>query len=257
MFVSNDILSNNGTFRAFFFLYKFIQGEKMKQSGKMASIQVKEHEHIRNVSALTVAEPPLIYFILKRCIDIIIALVSIILLLPVFCVIAFCIKIDDHGPVLHFREIVGSHGKHFWALKFRTMIINADTYLQQHPHLMNSYLQNMKLERDPRITRVGSFLRKTSIDELPQLFNVLFGQMSLVGPRIIHPSELSRYGVSAQKRLSVKPGLTGLWQISGRQHVSYEDRIVLDMYYIDHRSLLFDLLILVRTLKVFIIHTGA
>jgi lipopolysaccharide/colanic/teichoic acid biosynthesis glycosyltransferase len=137
------------------------------------------------------------------------------------------------------------------------MITNADAYLQLHPQLMHTYLQNMKLEQDPRITRVGRFLRKTSLDELPQLFNVLVGQMSLVGPRIIHPSELSRYGVYAPKRLSVKPGLTGLWQISGRQHIAYEERIVLDMYYIDHRSILFDLLIIVRTLKVLVIHTGA
>src|SRR5262249_4180994 len=156
-------------------------------------------------------------------------------------VIALCIKIDDRGPVLHFREIVGMHGKRFRPLKFRTMIPNADSYLQEHPQLMQVYCQNMKLERDPRVTRIGRFLRKTSIDELPQLLNVLMGQMSLVGPRIIHPSELSRYGVCAPKRLSVKPGLTGLWQVSGRQHFSYEERVVLDMYYIDHRSILFDL----------------
>jgi lipopolysaccharide/colanic/teichoic acid biosynthesis glycosyltransferase len=180
-----------------------------------------------------------------------------VLLLPVFCIIALCIRIDDGGPVFHFREIIGFQGKRFRALKFRTMISNADAYLQLHPQLMKTYLQNMKLEQDPRVTRVGRFLRKTSLDELPQLFNILIGQMSLVGPRIIHPSELSRYGVYASKRLSVKPGLTGLWQISGRQHVSYEERVVLDMYYIDHRSILFDLLIIMKTLKVFIVHTGA
>jgi lipopolysaccharide/colanic/teichoic acid biosynthesis glycosyltransferase len=229
----------------------------MKQSGKMASIQVKGHESPQDASALIIVEPSLTYLTVKRCMDVVVARVCIVLLLPIFCIIAVCIKIDDHGPILHFREIVGSQGKRFWALKFRTMIINADVYLQQHPQLMKNYLQNMKLERDPRITRVGHFLRKTSLDELPQLFNILLGQMSLVGPRIIHPSELPRYGVYGRKRLSVKPGLTGLWQISGRQHVSYEERIVLDMYYIDHRSILFDLLILVKTLKVFIIHTGA
>jgi exopolysaccharide production protein ExoY len=229
----------------------------MKQFGKMASVQVKEHERVQDAGTLVIVASPLTYLVAKRCVDVLIALVCIVLLLPIFCLIALCIKIDDHGPVFHFREIVGSHGKRFWALKFRTMITNADVYLQQHPQLMNNYLQNMKLEQDPRITRVGRLLRRTSLDELPQLFNILIGQMSLVGPRIIHPSELSRYGVYARKRLSVKPGLTGLWQISGRQHVSYEERIVLDMYYIDHRSMLFDLVIMVKTLRVFIIHTGA
>jgi exopolysaccharide production protein ExoY len=229
----------------------------MKQTGKMASVQVEEHEVARDMSAQTIVEPSLSYLVMKRCIDIQIALVAIVLLLPVFCIIALCITIDDRGPIFHFREIVGSNGKRFWALKFRTMIPNADAYLQMHPQLMSTYSQNMKLEKDPRITRVGRFLRKTSIDELPQIFNILIGQMSLVGPRIIHPSELSRYGAYAPKRLSVKPGLTGLWQISGRQQVSYEERIVLDMYYIDHRSIVLDLVIMVKTLKVFVVHTGA
>ena len=229
----------------------------MKQISEIVPVQVKEREVAQDASALIIVELSPMYLVVKRCLDILIALTGIVLLLPIFCIIALCIRIDDHGPVLHFREIVGSQGKRFWALKFRTMIPDADAYLQLHPQLMRTYLQNMKLERDPRITRVGRFLRKTSLDELPQLFNILIGQMSLVGPRIIHPSELSRYGIYASKRLSVKPGLTGLWQISGRQHVSYEDRIVLDMYYIDHCSILFDLLVLVKTLKVFVVHTGA
>jgi exopolysaccharide production protein ExoY len=139
------------------------------------------------------------------------------------------------------------------------MIVDADIYLAKHPELMQKFKQNMKLtqEQDPRITRVGRFLRKTSLDELPQLFNVLVGQMSLVGPRMIHPSELARYGEYGPKRLSVKPGITGLWQISGRQHISYDERVQLDMQYIDTRSFIVDLVILVKTLKVFIVHTGA
>jgi lipopolysaccharide/colanic/teichoic acid biosynthesis glycosyltransferase len=229
----------------------------MRQTGKMMPVQVKERKVTRDVGALIIVEPSSVYLLVKRCIDILFASIGILLLLPVFGIIALCIKIDDHGPVFHFREIVGLHGRRFWALKFRTMIPNADAYLQLHPELMGVYLQNMKLERDPRITRMGRFLRKTSLDELPQLFNILIGQMSLVGPRIIHPSELSRYGIYASKRLAVKPGLTGLWQISGRQHISYEERVVFDMYYIDHRSILFDLVIIVKTLKVFVIHTGA
>lgn len=201
--------------------------------------------------------PSLFYFIFKQFLDITLAFIGIIVLLPVLLIIALCIKLDDGGPILHFREIIGKSGRRFFALKFRTMIPNADTYLAKHPELLKKFQQNMKLEHDPRVTRMGKFLRKTSLDELPQLFNVLVGQMSLVGPRIIHPSELPRYGEYAQKRLSVKPGITGLWQISGRQHISYDERVQLDMRYIDNRSFFVDLAILVKTLKVFVVHTGA
>ncbi len=198
-----------------------------------------------------------LYLVSKQLFDFVMSLVGIILLLPVFFIIALYIKLDDGGPVLHFREIIGQHGRRFFALKFRTMIPDADAYLAQHPELMRKYQQNMKLKHDPRITHAGKFLRKTSLDELPQLLNVLVGQMSLVGPRIIHPSELPRYGEYAPKRLSVKPGITGLWQVSKRQHVSYDERVQLDMHYIDTRTFVFDLAILVKTLKVFIVHTGA
>ncbi len=209
------------------------------------------------VSTDLVWNVPLSYAILKRCIDIVLASLGIIILLPLFLLIAFYIKLEDRGPIFHFREIVGFNGRHFHAFKFRTMIVDADAYLQNRPELLRIFQQNMKLEQDPRITRVGGILRKTSVDELPQLFNVLLGQMSLVGPRMIHPSELSRYGIYAEKRLSVKPGITGLWQISGRQNASYKERIVLDMRYIDERSILLDILILIKTFKVFVVHTGA
>ncbi len=196
------------------------------------------------------------YYFIKRFLDIVLALIGIVILSPIFLLIAIRIKLDDGGAILHFREIIGLHGYHFYALKFRTMILDADDYLTKHPDLLRKYRQNMKLANDPRITRVGRLLRTTSLDELPQLFNVLRGEMSLIGPRIIHPSELPRYGHYANKRLQVKPGISGLWQISGRQHISYDERVALDMYYIDHRSTLYDLTILIRTLKVFIIHTG-
>src|SRR5437868_6370092 len=210
-----------------------------------------------SMSTSIVHEPSLFYCILKRLTDIILSALGILILIPVFLGIMVCIKLDDGGKIFHLREIIGRHGRRFYALKFRTMIPNADEYLAKHPELMRKYQQNMKLERDPRITRVGRFLRKTSLDELPQLFNVLVGQMSLVGPRIIHPSELPRYGEWAYKRLHVRPGITGLWQISGRQHISYDERVLFDMRYIDSRSCLTDLAILLKTLKVFIIHTGA
>jgi lipopolysaccharide/colanic/teichoic acid biosynthesis glycosyltransferase len=180
-----------------------------------------------------------------------------VLCMPLFLIIALIVKLEDGGAVVHRREIIGFHGQRFFALKFRTMILNADSYLAQHPELLQEYQKNMKLQNDPRVTRAGKLLRKTSLDELPQLFNILVGQMSLVGPRIIHPSELPRYGPFGEKRLQVKPGLTGLWPISARQHVSYDVRVALDMQYIDTRSLWLDLVIFVKTLKVFIVHTGA
>jgi undecaprenyl-phosphate galactose phosphotransferase len=209
------------------------------------------------ISTTIVREPALTYHFVKRIIDLVLSFFGILALIPVFLVIAICIKLDDGGPILHFREIIGQNGRRFFALKFRTMRPDADEYLAKRPKLMRKFQQNMKLERDPRITNVGRFLRKTSLDELPQLFNVLVGQMSLVGPRIIHPSELPRYGEYAQKRLSARPGITGLWQISGRQHISYDERVLLDMRYIDNRTVVVDLAILVKTLKVFIVHTGA
>jgi exopolysaccharide production protein ExoY len=209
------------------------------------------------ISVLPVHEPSRLYVASKRLLDIVLSLFGIIVLFPVFILIAVYIKCGDGGSVFHFREIIGRHGERFYALKFRTMIPDADAYLAKHPELMQKYQQNMKLVRDPRITHTGKFLRKTSLDELPQLFNVLLGQMSLVGPRIIHPSELPRYGEYGLKRLSVRPGITGLWQISGRQHISYDERIRLDMQYIDTRSFIVDLVILMKTLRVFIIHTGA
>ena len=203
-----------------------------------------------------VYKPPQLYFLSKRCLDISLSILGIIALMPVFLLIALCIKLDDGGSVLFFREIIGEKGRRFHALKFRTMIPDADLYLAERPELLRQFQKNMKLMHDPRVTRMGKFLRKTSMDELPQLFNVLIGQMSLVGPRIIHPSEVTRFGQYAQKRLSVKPGITGLWQISGRQHICYDERVQLDMHYIDTRSFILDLVILIKTLKVIVVQTG-
>lgn len=228
-----------------------------KRSEEVSTSQIKADLHTGVISTTIVHEPSMLYYALKRFVDIILAVFGIVVLAPIFLFIAICIKCDDGGSILHFREIIGMHGRRFYALKFRTMRTDADEYLAKHPELMRKYQQNMKLDKDPRITRVGQFLRKTSVDELPQLFNVLVGQMSLVGPRIIHPSELPRYGEYAEKRLLVKPGITGLWQISGRQHISYDERVLLDMRYIDNRSSIVDFTILMKTLKVFIVHTGA
>lgn len=197
-----------------------------------------------------------LYSVLKRLLDIVLATVGIVVLMPVLLAIAVCIKLEDKGNILYFREMVGLHGRSFTILKFRTMIPNADTYLDQHPELKLEYEKNMKLQDDPRITRSGRFLRKLYLDELPQLFNVLVGQMSLVGPRAIHEREQVLYGAYAEKRHTVKPGMTGLWQINPDRYRCYEERISLDMQYIDTRSFFLDLVILVKTIKVLIAQTG-
>jgi exopolysaccharide production protein ExoY len=198
----------------------------------------------------------LFYRASKRLLDVVLATFGIIVLIPVFVVITVAIKLEDGGKIFYFREMIGLRGRRFVMLKFRTMIPDADAYLEQHPELMLEYQENMKLHHDPRITRLGRFLRKVYLDELPQLFNVLVGHMSLVGPRAIHERELILYGEYAEKRHSVKPGMTGLWQISPNRYRCYDDRIPLDIQYIDNRSFFLDLTILVKTLKVFIHPTG-
>ena len=208
------------------------------------------------ISTAIIHNPSLFYYALKRLIDIILAVVGVVVLLPVFLVIAICIKLDDGGDILYFREMIGLRGRNFTILKFRTMIPYADAYLEQHAELKLEYEKNMKLDEDPRVTRLGRFLRRTYLDELPQLFNVLTGHMSLVGPRSLPAHELTLYGEYAQKRLTVKPGVTGSWQVSENRYSSYAKRILLDMQYIDNRSFFLDLIILLKTLKVLIVQAG-
>ena len=226
--------------------------EEDLQSGTMGS----STSNGSTISTAIIHNPSLFYYALKRLIDIILAVVGVVVLIPVFLVIAICIKLDDGGDILYFREMIGLRGRNFTILKFRTMIPNADAYLEQHPELKLEYEKNMKLDDDPRVTRLGRFLRSTYLDELPQLFNVLAGHMSLVGPRSLPARELTLYGEYAQKRLTVKPGVTGSWQVSENRYSSYAKRILLDMHYIDNRSFFLDLIILLKTLKVLIVQAG-
>jgi lipopolysaccharide/colanic/teichoic acid biosynthesis glycosyltransferase len=182
----------------------------------------------------------------KRLIDLIGASVALVLLSPVLIAAALAVKLYDGGPVVYRRRCVGCDGD-FDALKLRSMRVDADRYLEQHPELLAEFQRNYKLNNDPRVTPVGAFLRKTSIDELPQLFNVLRGEMSLVGPRMITRPELDKYGDKRDALLTVKPGMTGYWQVAGRQEVEYGDRVEMDMYYIRHWSLGLDLQILLKT----------
>jgi len=185
--------------------------------------------------------------LLKQLVDIPVAVGISVAALPIMALIALAIKLTSRGPVIHRRRVAGRGGVHFDAYKFRTMVPEADAWIQQDPALKEAFTAKYKLARDPRVTKIGHVLRKLSLDELPQLVNVLKGQMSLIGPRMICPEELDKYGPFAEKLLTVKPGLTGLWQVSGRQKTTYDQRVRLDMYYIDNWSLALDLTILART----------
>jgi exopolysaccharide biosynthesis polyprenyl glycosylphosphotransferase len=193
----------------------------------------------------------------KFIVDYLLAIMSLIILSPFFLLIAFCIKRSSPGPVLHRRQVMGLNGKQFYALKFRTMVTNGDEVLDQHPGLKSELHTNHKLKNDPRITPIGAFLRKYSLDELPQLFNVLKRDMSLVGPRMISPEEAPMYKQFVMNLLTVLPGITGLWQVSGRSDISYEERVRLDMYYVRNWSLWLDLQLLFQTIPAVLRAKGA
>lgn len=197
-------------------------------------------QHLRNSGNLH------LQYLVKRCMDLLGAGILIVALLPVFIVIGLLVVLDDGWPVIYRRRVLGTTGE-FDALKFRTMVRDADSILAANPALKAEFERNFKLKDDPRITGVGAFLRKLSLDELPQLFNVLRGQMSLVGPRMITAAELHKYVPYEQLLLSVKPGLTGYWQVRGRQNVSYEERVRMDLHYLGTWSLSLDMKILFET----------
>jgi len=195
--------------------------------------------------------------ILKFALDYILALGSLLVLSPFLLVVALMVKWSSPGPIIHKRLVMGLNGKQFHAYKFRTMVINGDEILAQHPEMKEELARNHKLKVDPRITRIGAFLRKFSLDEFPQLFNVLKREMSLVGPRMISPEEVSMYKQFDMNLLTVLPGMTGVWQVSGRSDVSYEERVRLDMYYIRNWSIWLDLQILFQTVPAVIKRRGA
>jgi lipopolysaccharide/colanic/teichoic acid biosynthesis glycosyltransferase len=185
------------------------------------------------------------------------AAAAIVALVPLLLAIAILIRMTSPGPVLHRRRVLGLHGVQFDAFKFRTMVVDADDLLRAQPELLAAFTADVKIRHDPRVTPIGAWLRRLSLDELPQLFNVLRGQMSLVGPRMISPGEAGKYGAALGKRLSVKPGMTGLWQVQGRQEIDYARRIELDLRYIDQWSLWLDLVILVKTIPAVLSMRGA
>ena len=199
----------------------------------------------------TEKEKPIFFFI-KRCIDIILSLLGLIILSPVFLLIAILIKKEDHGNVFYKHKRIGHMNKDIYIYKFRSMTNKYKTFDEFYQTLSDEQKQewdeNFKLENDPRITKIGNFLRKTSLDELPQIINILKGDMSVIVPRPVVNDEIEKYGNQKAKFLSVKPGLTGYWAANGRSATTYEDRIKLELYYIDHCSLLLDIKIFFKTI---------
>jgi lipopolysaccharide/colanic/teichoic acid biosynthesis glycosyltransferase len=183
---------------------------------------------------------------LKRSMDVAGAVVLLLLSAPLIGLLALRIKLHDGGPALFRRRVVGPKGE-FDAFKLRTMGVDADDVLCRDDRLRREFEVNFKLQHDPRVTRVGAALRRSGLDELPQLWNVIKGQMSLVGPRMITPAELQRYGDAAWIFSSMKPGVTGYWQVQGNPAAGYDRRIAMDLFYAENWSLLFDLKILIRT----------
>lgn len=191
----------------------------------------------------------------KRLFDIVFSALAIVLLSPVMLCLAILIKLEGTGPVLFLQERVGLEGKSFRMVKFRSMVVDAEIRLAELTGDGDGVL--FKLKKDPRVTKVGGILRKLSLDELPQLFNIFAGSMSLVGPRPPLPREVEAYEHDVRRRLLVKPGLTGLWQVSGRSNLSWQDSVRLDLYYVENWSLAGDLVILLRTVRAVIRGTGA
>ena len=197
------------------------------------------------------------YIVLKRFMDFIFSFLLIILLFPLFLIIGILIKLNSKGSIIYIQKRIGKHNTSFSCYKFRTMKPKAKYILKellvQNKDIKNEFENTRKLVNDPRITEIGKFLRFTSLDELPQIFNVLKGDMSFIGPRPIVKSEIKKYGKDFKKAFSIKPGISGLWQVSGRNNLSYSKRVDLDIFYAKHINFFLDLKIFIKTLIVILI----
>lgn len=214
-------------------------------------------------SEKTKTKKKIIYKIIKRMIDIIGALIGTVLLIPVTIIIYFARKFskEEKGPLFYEQLRYGKNGKIFRLYKYRSMCIGADEklkeYLASNEEARKEFKKTHKLQNDPRITKIGNFLRKTSLDELPQMINILKGDMSFVGPRPVVEKEVEEYGEKKEKFLSVKPGLTGYWQVNGRSNTTYEERMKMELYYVDNCSLWLDIKIFFKTFKTVFKKEGA
>lgn len=194
------------------------------------------------------------YKIFKTIFDLFFSSIILIAGLPIFLIIALLIKFSSRGPIFFLQERIGKNKKTFNCIKFRTMHPEAEDILENlitnNENLRKEFEETHKLKNDPRITNIGKFLRKTSLDEIPQFLNVIKMEMSIIGPRPIVKKEIKKYGESYNKVISIKPGITGLWQVSGRNNLSYKRRVILDCLYVDNISPLLDLRIIIRTFGV-------
>ena len=198
------------------------------------------------------------YRIVKRITDVVLATLALIMLSPVFAIIAIAIKLESKGPVFFKHTRIGKNGKIIKLYKFRSMVVNAEELIKSFtPEQMKEYKENYKLTNDPRITKVGKFLRKTSLDELPQLLNIIKGDLSIIGPRPVVSEELKKYGYNIKKILSVTPGLTGYWAANGRSNTTYEQRMQMELFYIDNMSLKMDIKVFLKTILSVVKKEGA
>ena len=192
------------------------------------------------------------YKVLKRFLDLLFSFFLIIFLIPLFLIIGIVIKLSSKDTIFYSQKRIGKENKTFTCYKFRTMHPQAKYLLKkillQNPNFKNEFENKRKITNDPRITNIGKFLRFTSLDELPQIYNVLKGDMSFIGPRPIVKSEIKKYGKNFKKAFSVKPGISGIWQVSGRNKLSYNKRIELDIFYSENRTLLLDIKIFIKTI---------
>lgn len=195
--------------------------------------------------------------IFKLLLDYVLTLPGLIAISPLLLLLIIAVRLDSPGPIIHRRRVMGVNGRQFDAFKFRTMHINGDEILKAHPELRAELALNHKLKDDPRVTRIGKFLRKYSLDELPQLFNVVKRDMSLVGPRMISPAEMEKYAKKGINLLTVKPGITGMWQVSGRSDVTYDERVRMDMYYVRNWTIWLDIQLLLQTIPAVLKGRGA
>ncbi len=200
------------------------------------------------------------YLIIKRVLDVLLSMIALFLLSPVFLILIILIKIDSKGSVFYKHKRIGKNGEYIYLYKFRSMYSNSKERLEEllkDEKIRKEWEKNYKLENDPRITKVGNVLRKTSLDELPQLLNILRGDMSIVGPRPVIDGEIEKYGINKEKFLSVTPGLTGWWACNGRSCTTYEERMDLELYYVDHCSILLDIKCILKTVIAVVKKDGA
>ncbi len=210
-----------------------------------------------NYTLIHQAQPRTMDKAMKAILDYLLVIPGLLLISPLLLIIAVLVKLDSPGPIIYRRKVLGLNGRVFDAYKFRTMHIDGEEILAKYPKLKAELDRNYKLKCDPRVTRIGHLLRKFSLDELPQLFNILQQDMSLVGPRIITPDEITKYGQWGSTLVGAMPGLTGLWQVSGRSDTTYDERVRLDMEYIHNWSIGLDVRIIFQTIPAVLKGDGA